>query len=83
MAHWHHADNTVKMNLIICGILTIAAILYCVLFDETLAFNMMMCVFCLLAIISLWSGNSAEQEPADRNKDNGQTSPGTEEIKEE
>ena len=69
------------MNLIICGILTIAAILYCVLFDETLAFNMMMCVFCLLAIISLWSGNSAEA--VDGNKDNEQKYPDTEEVKQE
>ena len=43
------------MNLLICGILSAAAILYCVLFDETLVFNMMMCVFCIVAIISLWS----------------------------
>ena len=69
------------MNLIICGILTIAATLYCVLFDETLAFNMMMCVFCLLAIISLWSGHSAEA--ADGNKDNEQKYPDTEEVKQE
>ena len=54
------------MNLIICGILSSAAILYCVLFDETLMFNMMMCVFCLVAIISLWSGNNmAEVEDKD------------------
>ena len=44
--------------MIICGILSSLAILYCVLFDETLMFNMMMCVICLLAIISLWSGNT-------------------------
>lgn len=49
------------MNLIICGILSSAAILYCVLFDETLMFNMMMCVFCLLAILSLWSDNPQSQ----------------------
>ena len=52
--------------MIICGILSSAAILYCVLFDETLMFNMMMCVFCLVAIISLWSGNNtAEAEDKD------------------
>ena len=50
------------MNLIICGILSSAAILYCVLFDETLMFNMMMCVFCLVAIISLWSGNNPTED---------------------
>ena len=49
------------MNLIICGLLSSAAILYCVLFDETLMFNMMMCVFCLLAIVSLWSDSPQSQ----------------------
>ena len=49
------------MNLIICGILSTAAILYCVLFNETLMFNMMMCVFCLLAIVSLWSDKPQSQ----------------------
>ena len=50
------------MNLVLCGILTTAAILYCVIFDETLMFNMMMCVFTSLAIISLWtSENKTEQ----------------------
>ena len=47
--------------MIICGILSSAAILYCVLFDETLMFNMMMCVFCLLAIVSLWSDSPQSQ----------------------
>ena len=57
------------MNLIICGILSSAAILYCVLFDETLMFNMMMCVFCLVAIISLWTGNNTADA-----EDSGKTS---------
>ena len=72
MDHWHYfpqTGNFVRMNLIICGILSSAAILYCVLFDETLMFNMMMCVFCLVAIISLWSGNN----PAEA-EDSGKTS---------
>ena len=47
--------------MIICGILSSAAILYCVLFDETLMFNMMMVVFCLLAIVSLWSDSPHSQ----------------------
>ena len=63
------------MNLIICGILSSVAILYCVLFDETLMFNMMMCVFCLVAIISLWSGNNTA-EAEDRDK----TSPEAEKV---
>ena len=52
------------MNLVLCGILTTAAILYCVIFDETLMFNMMMCVFCVLALVSVWT----QQNPSDNNK---------------
>ena len=58
-----------KMNLVLCGILTTAAILYCVIFDETLMFNMMMCVFCVLALVSVWS-----QEPKKNTKEDDEAS---------
>ena len=57
------------MNLVLCGILTTAAILYCVIFDETLMFNMMMCVFCVLALVSVWS-----QEPETKIKEDDDAS---------
>lgn len=47
------------MNLVVCGLLTTLALVVCLVYDESLVFNMMMCVFCVLAITSLWS----EQEP--------------------
>ena len=60
------------MNLVICGLLTSVAILVCVVYDQTLMFNMMMCVFCLLALVSLWSsgGKAADKtDAADINSD--------------
>ena len=53
------------MNLVICGLLTSVAILVCVVYDQTLMFNMMMCIFCLLALVSLWSSES-EDKTADK-----------------
>ena len=50
------------MNLVLCGILTSLAIGYCVIFNETAMFNMMMCVFCVLAIISVWSQNNVSDK---------------------
>ena len=42
----------------LCGILTSLVVVYCVVWDETLVFNMMMCVLCVLAIVSVWSQDS-------------------------
>ena len=56
------------MNLVLCGILTTAAILYCVIFDETLMFNMMMCIFCVLALVSVWT----QQNPSEKNENDAQ-----------
>ena len=58
------------MNLIVCGILTTLAVLYCVVADETLGFNMLMCVLCVVALVSLWTGDnsdSSKQEQGDKN----------------
>ena len=60
------------MNLVICGLLSTVAIVLCVVFDETVMFNMMMCVFTCLAIISLWTGeteNKTEQTEIDKTSD--------------
>ena len=46
------------MNLVLCGLLSTVAIVLCVGYDETIMFNMMMCVFSSLAIVSLWTGES-------------------------
>ena len=55
------------MNLVVCGLLSTVAILLCVVYDETLMFNMMMCLFSSLAIISLWtSDNKTEQAEIDK-----------------
>ena len=47
-------DNRMQ-NLVLCGILTFFACAACVVYDETVGFNMLMCVFCVLAIVSLWT----------------------------
>jgi len=31
------------------------AVLACICLDDTLGFNMLMCIFCVVAIVSLWS----------------------------
>ena len=55
------------MNLVVCGLLSTVAILLCVVYDETLMFNMMMCLFSSLAIISLWtSDNKTEHAEIDK-----------------
>ena len=55
------------MNLVVCGLLSTVAILLCVVYDETLMFNMMMCLFSSLAIISLWtSDNKTDQAEIDK-----------------
>jgi len=56
-------------GLIICGILTTVAVVACICLDDTLGFNMLMCVFCVMAIVSLWTEDkkkkmdSKETEP--------------------
>ena len=50
------------MNLIVCGILTTLAVVYCVLADETVGFNMMMCVSCVVAIVCVWTQDNNKQE---------------------
>lgn len=50
------------MNLVLCGILTSLVVVYCVVWDETLVFNMMMCVLCVLAIVSVWSQDSDKKD---------------------
>ena len=50
------------MNLVVCGLLSTVAIVLCVVYDETLMFNMMMCVFSSLAIVSLWTSDSKTEE---------------------
>ena len=52
------------MNLVLCGILTSLVVVYCVVWDETLVFNMMMCVLCVLAIVSVWSQDSYKKDTA-------------------
>ena len=56
------------MKLILCGLFTSLAIVVCVLYDETLMFNMMMCVFCVLALTSLWTSDS-DNEKSDKTVD--------------
>ena len=46
----------------LCGILTSLVVVYCVVWDETLVFNMMMCVLCVLAIVSVWSQDSDKKD---------------------
>ena len=36
-------------SLVTCGLLTSAAIIVCIVYDETIGFNMVMCLFCVLA----------------------------------
>ena len=59
------------MNLVLCGLLSTVAIVLCVVFDETLMFNMMMCVFTCLAIVSLWTSETdkkTDQTEIDKNE---------------
>ena len=54
-------DNRMQ-NLVLCGILTFFACAACVVYDETVGFNMLMCVFCVLAIVSLWTKEEEQEE---------------------
>ena len=75
-------NKKVKMNLVVCGILTALAILLCVIYDETLMFNMMMCVFCVLAIISLWTKNTeCTKDENNENSENVEKTSSSEKIK--
>ena len=42
-------------SIVLCGILTFFAVAACVVYDETVGFNILMCFFCVLAIVSLWT----------------------------
>ena len=57
------------LGLVTCGLATAAAILVCVLYNETVGFNLLMCVFCSLAIASLWSKEPKEQEVKEQNQE--------------
>ena len=48
--------------LVTCGLLTSAAIIVCIVYDETIGFNMVMCLFCVLAIVSLWTKDEEEEK---------------------
>ena len=61
------------MNLVLCGILTSLVVVYCVVWDETLVFNMMMCVLCVLAIVSVWSQDSDKKDTATTTPPPGET----------
>ena len=55
--------------LVTCGLLTSAAIIVCIVYDETIGFNMVMCLFCVLAIVSLWTKDEEEKpKPAAEDK---------------
>ena len=60
--------------LVTCGLLTSAAIIVCIVYDETIGFNMVMCLFCVLAIVSLWTKEEEKEEKekpeADHKKEN-------------
>ena len=57
------------VGLVACGLLTAGAILVCVLYNETVGFNLLMCVFCALAIASLWSKEPEEKEAEEQNQE--------------
>ena len=59
-------------GLVICGILTTVAVVACICSDDTLGFNMLMCVFCLMAIVSLWT---EDKEKKMENKETEQKDP--------
>ena len=60
--------------LVTCGLLTSAAIIVCIVYDETIGFNMVMCLFCVLGIVSLWTKEEEKEEKekpeADDKKEN-------------
>ena len=62
------------MNLVVCGLLSTVAIVLCVVYDETLMFNMMMCVFSSLAIVSLWTTSDSKTEQTEVDKTPASTS---------
>ena len=66
------------MNLVACGLLSTLAIVLCVVYDETIMFNMMMCVFSSLAIVSLWTSDTdkkSDQTEVDKTSDSDDVTP--------
>lgn len=61
-------------SLVACGLLTGVAVVVCICLDETLGFNMLMCVFCVVAIASLWTGDKEKKLDGKDNKET-QTKP--------
>ena len=57
-------------GLVVCGLLTAGAIVACICLDETLGFNMLMCVFCVVAIVRLWTEDKNRKVSIDQFKDN-------------
>ena len=57
-------------GLVACGLLTGVAVAGCICLGENLGFNMLMCVFCLVAIAGLWTN---EKEVKLDGKDNKET----------
>lgn len=52
----------------VCGLLTGVAVLACICLDDTLGFNMLMCIFCVVAIVSLWSDDKEKMNNKDNNE---------------
>ena len=44
-------------GLVACGLITGLAVVACICLNENLGFNMLMCVFCLVAIAGLWTND--------------------------
>ena len=66
------------MKLIVCGILTTLAVLYCVVAGDTVGFNMLMCVLCVVALAGVWSQDNTKQpseEAEDKNAESAAASP--------
>jgi len=62
-------------GLVVCGLLTGVAVLACICLDETLGFNMLMCIFCIVAIFSLWSEDKVKKMENTENNKESQTEP--------
>ena len=55
-------------SLVGCGLVTSAAIVGCLVYGQTTAFNMVMCVFCVLAMVSLWAQDGPQELEAKEHK---------------
>ena len=71
------------MKLIVCGILTTLAVLYCVVAGDTVGFNMLMCVLCVVALAGVWSQDNTKQpeEAGDKNAESAAASSSSDEKK--